>query len=149
MENFSILYQDTAKNIIKRILFVGFISICMGIILSIIGVRREKSSFLEVFCLLNIIFFVGYFLSKRLSSIRVSDQEVIFTFYRFIFYKQEERYLLKDIELEEEKEVVRANVNWLMIFYHKNHIIYKENMSNNFTDKERESIKTFFYKKVE
>lgn len=52
-----------------------------------------------------------------------------------------------DIELEEEKEVVRANVNWLIVFYHKNFTIYKENVFSHFTDEERENIKTFFTKK--
>lgn len=147
MENFRILYLDTTKNIIKNILFMEFISVCMSIFLSIIGVGRRETSFLEIFCLLNIIFFTGYFLSKRLISIKVSDQEVIFIFYRFIFYRQEERYLLKDIELEEEKEVVRTNVNWLMVFYYRDKTFYKENIFSHFTDEEIENIKAFFTKK--
>lgn len=147
MENFRILYLDTTKNIIKNILFMEFISVCMSIFLSIIGVGRRETSFLEIFCLLNIIFFTGYFLSKRLVSIKVRDQEVIFIFYRFIFYRKEERYLLKDIELKEEKEVVRANVNWLMVFYYREKTFYKENIFSHFTDEERENIKAFFTKK--
>lgn len=149
MESFRVLYLDTTKNIIKSILFMEFISVCMSFILYIIGGKGlgSKISFLEAFFFLNIIYFVGWFLSKRLVSIKVSDQEVIFIFYRFIFYRQEERYLLKYIELEEEKEVVRANVNWLMVFYYKDRAFYKENLFSHFTDEDRERIKMFFTKR--
>lgn len=146
MNCFKTLYKETKENFIKNILFMEIGTIIISLLLDIIGVGHRKTSFLETFYFLNIMFFLGFFLSKRLVSIKVSKEEVIFTFYRFIFYRQEERYLLKDIELDEEKEVVRANVNWIMVFYHKDRAIYKENGSSSFTNEERKRIKIFFTK---